>query len=50
MASDGESIFISVGRMLSYHGISRKEYGFWRRKYPKLNREDLLNLIKQKKR
>lgn len=46
---DGRGHHSSTVSMLSHHGISRKEYVFWKKQYPNLSNRDLIDLIKSKK-
>ena len=49
MAYDGREHTPTLQIMLNNHGISKKTYLFYRKRYPNLSLRDLLDLIHHKK-
>lgn len=49
MAYDGRGHTPTLQIMLQNHGISKKTYIFYRKRYPNLSLRDLLDLIHHKK-
>lgn len=47
MVYDGKGHYVSTHHMLNEHNIPQKVWNVYRKRYPKLNPRDLINLIRQ---